>query len=566
MKHANLWTDSYYNELLKQLEEILQANQRDIIAVICRRIKEIGDMNPTSAKQIARLVKYQNADLKEIQRIIKRTTNLTQAEINRLFRQAAKDSNEYAQMLTDLAGGVENSVNVAQLARIMASTYNGELINLSQTLGFKTDGQLLTIRQQYVKAIDRAVTAISTGTTDYNTAIRSTVRQMADSGVREINWESGYSRRADSSIRMNVLDGVRNVNQTVLNEATENYATGYEISAHDLPAPDHEDIQGRQYTTEEYELLNASLKRPIGTLNCMHFAFPIVYGVSVPAYSEAELQDMKNKAHKEHTWLGKKYTGYECTQKQRAYELAIRKHKERRDALQTAGDTTGAREEQRTISALNREYKDFSEHVGLRPQMERTRIASVQPAFTKQIEMPGNMETATEIPDDIKESIITETNEFLAQYNIRIDNVVYTDISGEGKTPLQFTPKRVNGNVEMNFTINSGFNWNANLDEFNSRIYNNYAKGRLASKNLKDLIAHEMAHFMSFQRCITWKDFTKAERILRNKFVKGVSGYADGTLDGAESLAEAFVKYLNGEAIPKEAEQLIIDYIMGWVK
>lgn len=372
MKHVNLWTDSYYDNLLKQLEEILQEQQKEVIAVICRRIKAVGEMNPTSATQIARMVKFQNADLKEIQRIIQRTTNLTNAEIKKIFLQAAKDSRQYAAMLADLAGQTDNAVSVARLAEIFATTYTGEMFNISQTYAFKTDGQLLTIRQQYVKAVNKAVTAVSTGTMDYNTAIRQTVKDMADSGVRVCHWDTGYSRRADSSIRMNVLDGVRNVNQTALRDATDNYATGWEISAHDLPAPDHADIQGRQYTNEEYEALNATLERPIGTLNCRHFAFPIVYGVSVPAYSEAELQQKKTEAEKVYTWLGKKYTGYQCTQKQRAYELALRKHKERRDALEAAGDATGAREERRMITRLNKEYKAFSAFVGLKPQYART--------------------------------------------------------------------------------------------------------------------------------------------------------------------------------------------------
>lgn len=375
MKHANLWTDSYYDNLLKGLEELLQEQQKEVIAVICKRIKAVGEMNPTSATQIARMIQYQNADLNQIQKIIRKYTNLSRQEIDRLFRQAAKDSRQYATMIRQLAGGVDYAVSVAGLAEIMADSYDGILTNISQTYAFKTDGQLLTIRQQYIKVVNKAVTAVSTGTMDYNTSIRSAVKQMADSGVRVVDWETGYSRRADSSIRMNVLEGVRRINETYLIEATDGYADGFEISAHDLPAPDHEDIQGRQYTKMEYEILNGTLKRPIGTLNCRHFAFPIVYGVSVPAYSAEELKRFKDGAHKEYTWQGKKYNGYECTQKQRAYELAIRKHRERVNALQTAGDTIGAKEEKRVVAQLNKEYKAFSAHVGLKPQYARTTVA-----------------------------------------------------------------------------------------------------------------------------------------------------------------------------------------------
>ena len=40
--------------------------------------------------------------------------------------------------------------------------------------------------------------------------------------------------------------------------------------------------------------------------------------------------------------------------------------------------------------------------------------------------------------------------------------------------------------------------------------------------------------------------------------------YSDKCRDGRESLAEAFVKYRNGEDIPDEARKLIGKYILHW--
>lgn len=373
--------ESYYDDLLKDLEEIFREQQKDVIAIICARLRAVGQLNPTSAKQLARMAKYQNADLKEIEKVIKKANRMAEKEIDAIFEQAAESSREYAEVLAHTAGGGTYEANVQSLMAAAAREYKNMVLNLPNTYAFKTDGKVLSIRQQYIKAVNKAVSAVSTGTLDYNTAIRQTVKQMVDSGLRTrqrtgekvLEWpESGYTRRVDSSVRMNVLEGVRRMNQAVLDDAAEKYATGYEISAHDRPAPDHADIQGKQYMRADYENLNASLARPIGTLNCMHIAFPIIYGVSKPTYTEEQLAAMKRNAEKEYTWKGKTLTGYECTQMQRKYETAIRRAKEQDVAFRQVGNDLDAKRARKRVRELTKEYRSFSDHVGLTAKLDRT--------------------------------------------------------------------------------------------------------------------------------------------------------------------------------------------------
>ena len=51
---------------------------------------------------------------------------------------------------------------------------------------------------------------------------------------------------------------------------------------------------------------------------------------------------------------------------------------------------------------------------------------------------------------------------------------------------------------------------------------------------------------------------------IKGQYVPGISKYADRTKDGRECLAEAFVRYRNGERIPDEARKLIEKYILPW--
>ena len=81
-----------------------------------------------------------------------------------------------------------------------------------------------------------------------------------------ITYASGRTRRLDSACRMNILEGVRQVNNGIRKEMGNQYgADGVEIDAHGLCAEDHLPYQGKQYTIKAYEKLNNKLKRPIGT-------------------------------------------------------------------------------------------------------------------------------------------------------------------------------------------------------------------------------------------------------------------------------------------------------------
>ena len=115
-------------------------------------------------------------------------------------------------------------------------------------------------------------------------------------------------------------------------------ADGWEISAHANSAPDHEPIQGQQYSDADYTALNNSLVRRIGTLNCGHAAFPIILGVSIPQYTPEELEKFRTDNATGIDYQGRRYTGYEATQVQRKVERAIRTQKRRIIIDEATGD------------------------------------------------------------------------------------------------------------------------------------------------------------------------------------------------------------------------------------
>ena len=174
---------------------------------------------------------------------------------------------------------------------------------------------------------------------------------------------------------MNVLDGMRDLSNTLQQQFGEEYkADGVEISVHEHPAPDHANIQGHQYSNEEYEKLNNSLDRPISTMNCYHYIFSIVLGVSKPEYSQKQLDEINKKNTDGFNFEGKHYTLYEGTQLQRQIETKIRKLKDKHIGAVAVGDIDEAGNCQRKIRQLSSKYNQLAKASGLSTKYDRTRV------------------------------------------------------------------------------------------------------------------------------------------------------------------------------------------------
>lgn len=116
--------------------------------------------------------------------------------------------------------------------------------------------------------------------------------------------------------------------------------------------------------------------------------------------------------------------------------------------------------------------------------------------------------------------------------------------------------------LKMGLAINTDIDYTSIED----RIQERYGSGFFAARNLEDCIVHEMAHILTFQGCETYEEYKTLHKKISNAFVSGISGYSDKSKDGVEALAEAFVKYRNGEKIPFRMKRLIKKYIERWKK
>lgn len=377
-----------------------------VIKTICDRIKEIGSLLPSDAYKFQQML-HQGGDVRKINKEIARQSGLQVKDIKRLIREVALDNYKDVKPFYDyrkkpyipFTKNKELMTVVKSIANQTADSY----VNMAKAQAFmirdlKDPKKLIPtpISETYYSVIDEAVQAAQSGVIDYNTAIRRTLKQLADSGLRYVTYnpESGrtYSQRMDTAVRRNILDGIRAINQGVQDETGRQFgADGKEITVHDYPAQDHAPVQGHQFSNEEYEKLQGEedvhfhdkngitfshFDRHIGTLNCRHFTFSIILGVARPLYSEEELQEILDRNEEGYTLPnGKHFTMYECTQKQREFETRIRKAKDGQVAAVSAGDEVLAREYQAKVSDLQKQYKAFSDACGLSIQPKRIQVA-----------------------------------------------------------------------------------------------------------------------------------------------------------------------------------------------
>lgn len=217
---------------------------------------------------------------------------------------------------------------------------------------------------------------MSTGAADYNTAIRQATKNLAERGVLTIDYQSGVHTSLEAAVRRNIMGGLGLMQEQLQQETHDELGCdGWEITAHANSAPDHEPIQGHQYSDAAYTALNNSLVRRIGTLNCGHAAFPIILGVSQPQYTDEELRKFREDNEKGVTYGGRHYTGYEATQLQRKLERTMRKDKRRILVDEASGDAEKLQKDQIRLQVTRQEYARFCKAAGLRTENERTFVA-----------------------------------------------------------------------------------------------------------------------------------------------------------------------------------------------
>lgn len=346
------------------------------IKLMAKQIKEIGKLSPSNLFRLQQMSKMQQ-NIDSIEYMLAQETGKTLDELDKVLELSGlsvyKDAYDLYVAHNRIQVPFKQNQNMMNYIRSVQSLTHNTFMNMSNTT---------VIFEPYRNLVDVAIDAVTNGIDSYNNIIHkqltgSTLQsnlRNADEGLK-VTYASGLTRRLDSAVRMNVLEGVRQVNNGIREKAGEEFgADGVEVSAHALCARDHIDIQGKQFSKKEFELRNEELRRHISTCNCKHYTFPIILGVSKPTYTDKELKQYKANSEKPVNINGREMTKYQATQAQRNMETAIRKQKDKYIFADTMGDTEMAEKIKNNINQLQSQYNSISQQAGLSPKMDRTYV------------------------------------------------------------------------------------------------------------------------------------------------------------------------------------------------
>lgn len=404
---------------------LFQYLEKEIIADIARRIAKTLTYSRTAelqAMSMAKLgysparirkeaMKILNADPEYRKAVAKNTLEYKREvrnTINEITREAYRCNNDIVSNAGNMAWvndlsvwksagkELEDNSFLQQLVDSFAAQTAGELKNMTQTTGFKVMSGYEGIENAYRRELDKAVIKICSGTFSQDKVVRDVVHDLAQSGLRSIDFASGYSMQLDTAARLAIRTGChqlagkvqdKNIEQTGENLvyvskhwSARNTGTGH---------ANHEQWQGRVYFIKEgqdyseearhigqdyitdlwratgYSADGAHESDPTGLYgyNCRHNHYVWFEGSSSMPKEQPQPDPV--------TINGKTYDYYAMTQKMRSMERNIRALKREKEALTALDDDTT--EISAKIKQKTAEYRDFCKTCGVPASTSRLR-------------------------------------------------------------------------------------------------------------------------------------------------------------------------------------------------
>lgn len=393
--------DEFDNKLLvERLKRRIEQANTYFLMKIGSYIKQIKNLNPSKAQQLIQMLKY-GGNFEEIIKKLAEYTGMNVADINDIFSNYAKKDQYFYEKFYEYRNipfiPFDQNSALKMQTRALSNIAANEMYDFTRAnvLGYTINDKFYNLRDTYNELLDTAFLNVGQGKETFDSAMKHILEDIGGSGLKTINYASGRAVRLDSVIEMHLNSRLRelhNENQKIIGE--EIGSDGVEISVHMNPAPDHELAQGRQFSNEEFEKLNNGQDaidykgrtitldhdhkngyRPISEMNCYHYIFSIVLGVSEPNYTDKELKQIIDDNNKGFEFEGKHYTNYEGTQLQRRLEREVRKQKDIQILARESDNQELIASSQDKITKLTRKYKEFSKQSGLTPYMENMRVS-----------------------------------------------------------------------------------------------------------------------------------------------------------------------------------------------
>lgn len=417
--------NDFIEKLTGALAPLFQYLEHEVIIDVARRIRDTMHYTATAELQAkamqelgfspnrirAEAMKTMNADKKYRKEVAKNTLGFKK-KIRKLLdgirRKAMKEGDELFTGAADAMYNVNLSTWRSDGKKITESSYlpelvdsiqqqtRGELENITRTTGFQGMSGYESIENLYRRELDKAVIKIMSGAFTQEQVVAEVVHDLAQSGLRSIDFASGRSMQLDTAVRLalrtsahqlqakindeNILKSGQNLVYVSKHWGARNKGTG---------VANHEGWQGkvyyikpgRDYSKEAkrigqakiddlweatgYSIDGAHENNPLGLngYNCRHMVRVWYEGAS-------SLPD-EDPVPPSAVYNGREYDYYAQTQKMRRMEREVRALRREKEALEVLGYDTD--EIDVKVKQKRREYSEFCEACLQKEQPERMR-------------------------------------------------------------------------------------------------------------------------------------------------------------------------------------------------
>lgn len=272
----------------------------------------------------------------------------------------------------------------------------GEMKNLTRSTGFKMMSGHESIGNAYRQELDKAVIKICSGTFSADKAMRDVVHDLAQSGLRSIDFASGYSMQLDTAATVALRTGCHQLAGKILDRDIEKSGENLVYVSRHAGArntgeghANHEQWQGKVYFIKAGRDYSEEARR-IGQDRIMDLWYATGYSADGSHENDPTGLYGYNCRHNHHPWFegasifpkdqpdpepvtidGKTYDYYAMTQKMRSMERAVRALKREKEALKELGMDT--KEINTKIRRKTAEYKEFCGKCGIPAKTNRLR-------------------------------------------------------------------------------------------------------------------------------------------------------------------------------------------------
>lgn len=372
----------YREKLSRKTEGHFSELEERIMQDIVRRIHMAGEITSTADWQINRLRILGNSS-EDIEKMLKEALDASYPEMFELYDKVidweyVRNKDIYEQINAEFIP-FEDNKQLQQITEGLIRQSAGELQNITQSLGFYLDygngNRVLTpLAQVYQKYLDAACMDIVSGAFDYNSVLRRVVTQLTNSGIRQIDYSSGYATRVNVAARRAVMTGIAQLIGHISDYNAEKLGTEYyEVAWHAGARPTHSVWQGKVWSYDQLVSV-CGLGTVTGILgaNCYHEYYPFIPGISERNWPDEWLEEQNRKENTPKEFKGKEYTLYEAKQRQRQMETAMRAQRQKVKLLEAGGaDSDEIMLARCKYQGQLDEYARFSRKMGLKQERER---------------------------------------------------------------------------------------------------------------------------------------------------------------------------------------------------